>query len=171
MKRGPCTAVKTGAVHAQLVAQHADTVRRFCAPATLVPAAVTPAVLLGPTMTVTLTTGSCSVAKDANATGALLATCQPPTITWVKVRGTDAGPRPARVTSCHGPATPSERQDCGCRREAVCMLSRRLRCDLSCLHVANRALRAPCFAGAARADAASFMCQKSPVARTRPCAS
>ena len=60
--------------------------RRFCAPATLVPAAVTPAVLLGPTMTVTLTTGSCSVAKDANATGALLATCQPPTITWVKVR-------------------------------------------------------------------------------------
>ena len=63
--------------------------RRFCAPATLVPAAVTPAVLLGPTMSVTLTTGSCSVAKDANTTGVLVATCQPPTITWDKVRSID----------------------------------------------------------------------------------
>jgi hypothetical protein len=47
---------------------------------------VTPAVLLGPTMTITLTTGSCAVAKDLNGTGALVVTCDPPTITWVKAR-------------------------------------------------------------------------------------
>ena len=60
-------------------------IRRYCAPASLIPEALNPTVVIAPAMTITLTTGSCQLTKSEEDVYQGVVTCLPPSIVWEKV--------------------------------------------------------------------------------------